>query len=241
MAYNRNYLNCKYNNEKNFYEELENVFRLCIDNKFYYLSKFFYGEYAEKICKQCLKYGDYSNNYYEKINNNYSNILIFSLSHGIIKTRIDNKNIKKLRKYIWRANLMQSSQSSNNLKYYIESTYGKIHRYILEDTLKNNKSLVVDHIDRDSLNNVENNLRLVTQNINIRNTSIRYDNTSGYKGIREIGKRWEVDIRINHKRYRKSFSFNSRLLKNKNISKETALKEAIKYRDNIYNKYGVFY
>lgn len=41
----------------------------------------------------------------------------------------------------------------------------------------------VDHIDGDGANNIISNLRLVPHRVNMHNVAIRYDNTSGVKGV----------------------------------------------------------
>lgn len=46
-----------------------------------------------------------------------------------------------------------------------------------------NKSIKVDHIDGNKLNELSSNLRLVTQKVNSCNRAIRSDNTSGITGI----------------------------------------------------------
>ncbi len=45
------------------------------------------------------------------------------------------------------------------------------------------KGMVVDHIDGNGLNNQRNNLRICKQHGNILNSSIRSDNTTGFKGV----------------------------------------------------------
>lgn len=53
-------------------------------------------------------------------------------------------------------------------------------------------SMVIDHIDGNSLNNSIENLRLVTQTINNRNHRKQINNTSGETGVRLEGNRWRV-------------------------------------------------
>ena len=61
-----------------------------------------------------------------------------------------------------------------------------MHRIVLARKLKMKYSLdglKTDHIDGNSLNNCRSNLRLATYAENNRNTRVRRDNTSGYKGV----------------------------------------------------------
>jgi hypothetical protein len=52
------------------------------------------------------------------------------------------------------------------------------------------RTIVIDHIDRDPLNNQKNNLRLTTQQVNIINRSGTSNGTSKYKGVgRYLNKR----------------------------------------------------
>ena len=60
------------------------------------------------------------------------------------------------------------------------------------------KGMEVDHINNNPLDNQKNNLRIVTHHQNIFNTSMRKDNTSGFKGVSwqaNISK-WRVQIQI---------------------------------------------
>lgn len=61
---------------------------------------------------------------------------------------------------------------------------------------------MVDHHDRDKLNNQRCNLRPATNQQNAYNSKIRKDNRTGYKGVcwdKKVGK-YRVDIRVNGKR-----------------------------------------
>lgn len=62
----------------------------------------------------------------------------------------------------------------------------------------------VDHINRDSLDNRRQNLRVVTRQRNILNTrGVYVNNTSGYRGVSWIKskRRWRAEIRKDRRRY----------------------------------------
>jgi hypothetical protein len=76
-----------------------------------------------------------------------------------------------------------------------------IHRVIYE-MYNGDTKLQVDHIDRNSLNNVLENLRAVTILQNVRNSSEIYTNTSGYRGVswhKKI-KKWHAQSSIAKKK-----------------------------------------
>ncbi len=59
----------------------------------------------------------------------------------------------------------------------------------------------VDHVDRNGLNNVHNNLRLCSHSQNCRNSKTRRDNSSGYKGVHQDIRtyKWITQIQIDGK------------------------------------------
>lgn len=55
---------------------------------------------------------------------------------------------------------------------------------------------VVDHKDRDKLNNTRENLRFVTQSVNCQNKNCQVGK-SGYRGVFKSKKRWYAQIKVN--------------------------------------------
>jgi hypothetical protein len=79
-----------------------------------------------------------------------------------------------------------------------------LHRFIMNVDMKS-KNVQIDHINGNGLDNRKVNLRLATNQQNNANTSIRNDNTSGYKGVyykkdrEQRKKKWGAQININKK------------------------------------------
>lgn len=78
----------------------------------------------------------------------------------------------------------------------INGQWWKLHNYIM------NTRQLIDHIDRNALNNRKSNLRIADKSKNAMNTINRSDNTSGMKGVSwsKEKKKWHVYITINQKR-----------------------------------------
>lgn len=73
----------------------------------------------------------------------------------------------------------------------------RMHRQIVEAP----SGLVVDHVNRDRLDNRRENLRVATRSQNTANSIKPSTNTSGYKGVsyRKEQDRWRAFIRVNKK------------------------------------------
>lgn len=98
---------------------------------------------------------------------------------------------ERMKKYTWRTNLCGYASASINKKqkrFHVE-IMGKKDGYVL------------DHIDRNKLNNQRNNLRFVTQQGNAVNSNLSKNNTSGIKGVGKDRKRkkWYARIMLNGK------------------------------------------
>lgn len=105
----------------------------------------------------------------------YAYIILYNKScEEIARTKIDIKNVKYVKNYKWYLR-PDGYVATNN--YNGEYTY--LHTLICN---KNSK-VYVDHIDRDKLNNTEENLRGADGSENQMNKGIRSNNTSGKVGV----------------------------------------------------------
>jgi hypothetical protein len=95
---------------------------------------------------------------------------------------VDDDDFEELNKFKWHAVYWGNT-------FYAERTIrinGKklnllMHRELL--CLKKHDGVIIDHRDRNGLNNQRNNLRIVTKSINQYNRKIQSNNTSGYRGV----------------------------------------------------------
>lgn len=75
-----------------------------------------------------------------------------------------------------------------------------MHREIMK--LQPGDGIIIDHIDRNSLNNQKSNLRVSNKSQNAINSRLNCNNSSGYRGVfldRRDGK-WYSQIRVNYKK-----------------------------------------
>lgn len=115
---------------------------------------------------------------------------------------IDDKDYKKVSKYLWFLNSGYVKKGRNE-------THALLHRFILnlpKSSLGGNNRKVVDHINRNTLDNRRKNLRVVTHSENLLNGKIGSRNTSGvmgvyiFKGKIEKYTRWGSYLFLNKKR-----------------------------------------
>lgn len=114
------------------------------------------------------------------------------LRDGITVTLVDGDTYEWASKYTW------TLCSRGYVVRY--NKYGPqfLHREIINAT----KHTIVDHKDRDRLNNVRDNLRFATLSQNQMNKAKQKNNTSGYKGVNwdKNAKSWRVEIQIDNKK-----------------------------------------
>lgn len=143
-----------------------------------------------------------------------------------LKTLIDLEDLEKVCHMGWYA-----VYDEHTLGYYVRggSNGTRLHRLIMETP----PHLVVDHINRNTLDNRKSNLQNVTNSGNMKNLSIRKDNRSGRKGVTlETGKRFKVEWYEEGKKKTKSFSLNK-------YGYEEALRLANEFRDIVDNQLNI--
>ncbi|WP_303188412.1 HNH endonuclease [uncultured Clostridium sp.] len=128
------------------------------------------------------------------INDNYVEMIIESKVYGVIRVKIDNDDLEKCNKLTWH---YAKNKDSKYIQTRIKGKMIKLHRYIMN---MNNSNLVVDHINRNPLDNRKSNLRICSYKENSFNKSIRVDNTSGIPGVsfHKTNKKWRAKIKYNN-------------------------------------------
>lgn len=117
-----------------------------------------------------------------------------SLRNSDEKMICDIEDWNKLKDYTWLLAkngyaVTHKGKNVNMLSYF--------HAEVLQRTLGS----VIDHINKNKLDNRKCNLRVTTQQVNSINSTTRKDNTSGVKGVRkrkDTGK-WSASITYNHR------------------------------------------
>lgn len=127
------------------------------------------------------------------INNKYAEMIIESKIHGVIKVRIDQEDLEKCSKLTWH---YAKNKDSKYIQTRIKGKMVKLHRFIMNI---NDRNMLVDHINRDTLDNRKLNLRIASYQENSFNKSIRSDNTSGIIGVcfNKNAKKWCAKIKYN--------------------------------------------
>lgn len=130
------------------------------------------------------------------INDNYVEMIIESKVYGVIRVKIDNDDLEKCSKLTWH---YAKNKDSKYIQTRIKGKMIKLHRYIMNMNM-NNSNLVVDHINRNPLDNRKSNLRICSYKENSFNKSIRVDNTSGIPGVsfHKTNKKWRAKIKYNN-------------------------------------------
>ena len=103
-----------------------------------------------------------------------------------IKVTVDDEDFEELNKHRW------------HLSYYGYARTGINHEKVMMHRLilGAKKGQLVDHTNRDTLDNRKTNIMICTKKQNQTNQKLRIDNTSGYKGVswHKISSKWKAEI-----------------------------------------------
>ena len=156
--------------------------------------------YCSKHYDQMRKYGEiqlrtiYDKNNIEIIND-YAYIDLYNSQCEVIcKAIIDIDDVDRIKEYKWYAKNCRDTSM-----YCTSNAVGQLHRFLLN--LEKSDNILVDHINGNTLDNRKSNLRLCTNQENIRNCKVPKNNTSGHKGVYWVANRnkWAAQITINNK------------------------------------------
>jgi hypothetical protein len=123
--------------------------------------------------------------------------IVESKKYGDKEVIIDIKNWGSIKKYRWYLHYEPKLHYSNVYTFINKKTV-KLHRFILN---LQDSFFIVDHINHNTFDNRENNLRKCSHLENNKNQKIHKDNASGFKGVvwREPRKKFTAQICVNNK------------------------------------------
>ena len=127
----------------------------------------------------------------------YAEIILYDrYSNEIARTIIDKDDIDKIKDIKWNYHKQE--------QYVRSSKFGPLHRYIMN--CPNN--MVIDHINRNRLDNRKENLRICTIQQNGVNRGLVSNNTSKFTGVsydKHGNKKWVAILTYKNKKYKKRF------------------------------------
>lgn len=122
------------------------------------------------------------------------------LTKGLV-TLVDDDDYDYLNQFLWTVNTTSHPYVVRSAKKRERNGKSAYKIYMHHVVLKSDRSYVVDHIDRNLLNNQKYNLRLVTMSQNIATAYFRPKGTSQYRGVSWDKRRsvWECKIKVHKK------------------------------------------
>lgn len=112
-------------------------------------------------------------------------------------TILDDDDYEEFKEYPWR-------ESQYGYAIVCKAFNKRSHTFMLHrEIAKPPKTMSVDHINGDTLDNRKSNLRVVTHGENMRNQKMRINNSSGYKGVswHTVRDKWRARVHFEGKEY----------------------------------------
>lgn len=187
-----------------------------------------HGPMAKKLAEKSLSDVKRHQHIFEHEDGYYVMKVFHAPSDTVYDVLISEDDYNKVEPYKWCINTPENARTL----YVANDKLGKLHRYLMEAP----NNLIVDHINRNGLDNRKENLRLTTPSMNSRNMDVKACNKLGYNGVSyepasgRSGPRYKVHWMDDNNRFRsKSFSVNKY---------PNALEMAISFRKAMEEQYG---
>lgn len=124
---------------------------------------------------------------------------------------IDDEDYAIVKSHSWQVNSRAVKRGAYYFEFPIKMADGtfkglKLHRVIMGCEIGDPR--IVDHINRNTLDNRKCNLRFATKGENVCNVGLRKDNPTGYKGVHKFGKGYNVHIAYEGKKHTIRWSTN---------------------------------
>ena len=147
------------------------------------------------------------------------------------KAICDKDMIEKMQNYYWRM---------SNFGYVVSHRMGKcirMHGLVIGE---HNEDLI-DHINRNKLDNRRENLRATSFEVNAYNRGLIKSNKSGYPGVRKVNKKWRSTITVNRKNIHLGYfeTKEKAILARKEAEKNINLKKYLKYNKKLLISKGI--
>ncbi|MEH7209545.1 HNH endonuclease [Priestia megaterium] len=162
----------------------------------------------------------------------YAEVIVYKGKKEFAKAIIDNSDVELASRYKW------GMDGHGYLTTKVNGRYLALHQLLMNTK---NTDYLVDHKDRNKLNNRRSNLRIANKSINTINTGIRKHNNSGITGVsfqKQSGK-WRAYITYNKKRIELGQFINKEdAIKARLEAERDYFKEYAPQRD-LFNQYGI--
>lgn len=129
--------------------------------------------------------------------------LLIDSKHGRFEVLVDDSDYERVKNINWFIHRGPKRRTQYAIRW-VKNRENRspinqpMHRFLLDPP----KGMVVDHIDRNGLNNQRSNLRVCTNEKNILNRNVSIKNKSGYTGVHfcKRQKKWVAAITLNSKK-----------------------------------------